>query len=87
MGLKFNQLSTMIIFILACMSNTVLSQENLNTTLIGRWADGACFAVDVINDTAYFGNGGNFEIVDFSDPLNPSLISKIMVPGLWTGVI
>ncbi|MCU0644346.1 MAG: hypothetical protein MUC94_08785 [bacterium] len=55
--------------------------DSLNVRLIGRWANGQCLAVDVVGNTAYFGNGAYLEIVDFSDPANPKGLSKILLPA------
>jgi hypothetical protein len=40
--------------------------DSENVSLIGRWANGPCHAVDVVGDIAYFGNGAYLEIVDWS---------------------
>ena len=56
--------------------------DHENTTLIGRWANGPCKTVAVKGDTAYFGNGGYLEIVDFSEPSNPLELSKIVLPSV-----
>jgi len=56
-------------------NQTAVSDSNL--TLIGRWTNGACFAVSVDGNTAYFGNGEYLEIVSFSDPLNPVELGKL----------
>ena len=53
-----------------------------NVTLIGRWANGPCFAVGVAGSTAYIGNGGYFQILDITDLSNPILLSKIVLPSL-----
>ena len=50
-----------------------------NVTLIGRWANGPCYAVDVVGNYAYFGNGGYLEIADISDPSNPVEIGRAHV--------
>jgi len=58
-----------------------------NTTLIGRWANGPCYGVAVRGDTAYFGNGGYLEIVDFSDPANPIELGKIVLPSTVKDIV
>lgn len=35
------------------------TQTDSNTTVIGRWEHGPCYAVEVEGDIAYFGNGGS----------------------------
>ncbi|RMF10975.1 MAG: hypothetical protein D6762_00305 [Candidatus Neomarinimicrobiota bacterium] len=62
------------------------TQPDSNTTLIGRWADGPCYAVDVVDSIAYFGNGGYLEIVDISDPANPVELGQLMTPSFVEGV-
>ncbi|MBU4445111.1 hypothetical protein KJ656_08530 [bacterium] len=57
-----------------------------NTTLIGRWANGPCSAVDVSGNIAYFGNGGYLEVVDISDPANPNELGKVLTPSAVSGV-
>ena len=57
-----------------------------NTTLIGRWANGPCVAVDVSGNIAYFGNGGYLEVVDISDPANPIELGKVLTPSEVSGV-
>ena len=60
--------------------------ERWNTTLIGRWANGPCYAVAVVGKIAYFGNGGYLEIVDFSNPANPVELGKALTPSVVAGV-
>lgn len=57
-----------------------------NVELVSRWANGPCYAVAAKGDTAYFGNGGYLDIVDFSDPANPIELGKVLVPGHVEGV-
>ena len=57
-----------------------------NTTLIGRWANGPCYAVDVSGNIAYSGNGAYLEVVDISDPSNPVELGKIVTPSVVGGV-
>ena len=61
---------------------TSSSQKNNNTTLLGRWAEGKCKAVDMVGDTAYFGNGGYLMIADISDKSNPQEISRLLTSSL-----
>ncbi len=57
-------------------------QTSQNTTLIGRWAEGPCFATAAVGNIVYFGNGGYLEIVDFTDPINPVELGKILTPSV-----
>ncbi|HEX9974425.1 MAG TPA: hypothetical protein VGD14_20320, partial [bacterium] len=57
------------------------SGDSLNVRLIGRWANGQCLAVDVVGNTAYFGNGAYLEIVDFSNPDDPKELGKTLLPA------
>ncbi|MBN2357642.1 hypothetical protein JXO59_16120 [candidate division KSB1 bacterium] len=67
----------MMVLLLLSVSQT-FAQESKDCTLIGRWVNGTCRAVAVVGETAYFGNGGYLEMVDFSDPQE---IGKIVLPG------
>ncbi|MCF7805302.1 MAG: T9SS type A sorting domain-containing protein [Candidatus Marinimicrobia bacterium] len=60
--------------------------QDSNTTLIGRWAGGPCMAVSNRGNTAYYGNGGYLEIVDFSDPINPINIGRVAMPSIIQGI-
>jgi len=60
--------------------------DHANVNLLGRWANGRCLAVDVSGSTAYFGNGGYLEIVDFTDPANPAELGRALLPGPIYGV-
>ena len=62
------------------------SVTDSNTTLIGRWANGICQAVDVSGNIAYFGNGGYLEVVDISVPANPIELGKVLIPSAVSGV-
>lgn len=65
---------------------TFQSVTESNTTLIGRWANGSCQAVDVSGNIAYFSNGGYLEVVDISDPANPIELGKVLTPAVVNGV-
>lgn len=62
------------------------SQDNLSCTLIGRWGDGSCYSVATDNDTVYFANGCNLEIVDFTNPEAPVKLGKSILPHLIEGI-
>lgn len=76
-------LKTVMIAILFC---SLAFGQNSNTTLIGRWANGPCYAVEVVDNIAYFGNGGYLEIVDISDPANPIELGKVLNPSVVLGI-
>ncbi|MBN1480122.1 T9SS type A sorting domain-containing protein [candidate division KSB1 bacterium] len=57
------------------------SARDSNTTLVGRWACGPCYDVDVQRELAFFGNGASLEIADVSDPTIPIKLSQLMLPG------
>ncbi|RPH97160.1 MAG: T9SS C-terminal target domain-containing protein [Calditrichaeota bacterium] len=78
-GLSFLTVGSMILL----MTTSVLSQlESENCTLIGRWAEGSCYTVLAEAGIVYFGNGGYLQIMDFSDPLNPTLLGRIALPSM-----
>jgi hypothetical protein len=66
-------------FLLLVTNMSLEAQDIQSCTLEGRWAYGTCYCVEVRGDTAYFENGGYFEIVDFSEADNPVLISRTLV--------
>jgi len=66
--------------------HTFRSLSDSNATLIGRWANGPCCAVDVSGNIAYFGNGGYLEVVDISDPANPIELGKVLTPSEVYGI-
>ena len=68
------------------VQQTFESATDSNTTLIGRWANGPCKAVDVSGNIAYFGNGGYLEVVDISNPANPNELGKVLIPSAVSGV-
>jgi len=70
------------VFFLFTYSLPVCAQNNLNTSLIGRWANGPCYAADVQGNYLYFGNGASLEIADIFDFSNPVRLGKILLPGL-----
>ena len=74
----------MILIIGFLISGTTFAQSN--TTLVGQWANGPCYTVDVSGNTGYFGNGGNLEIVDISNPVNPIILGKAVTPSVVRGV-
>jgi len=85
MKCKYNH-SLIIVFILLILtyftSQNLLAQDSQNVTLVGHWANGVCEAVAARNDTAYLGNGGTFQIVDFTDPYQPILLGQVACPSL-----
>lgn len=58
------------------------SEENVNTSLVGRWARGPCYAVDALNNMIYYGDGAIFCITDFSNPTNPRQLGKLIMPSV-----
>ncbi|MBN2764167.1 MAG: T9SS type A sorting domain-containing protein [Bacteroidales bacterium] len=60
---------------------SVTAQENQHCTQVGRWAEGPCYCAEAYNDTAFFTNGGLFEIADFSDAYNPVRLSATLIDG------
>ena len=54
--------------------------ESDQMSLIGRWAEGACQSTVAMGDYLIFHHGGFLEIVDYSDPASPVLISQLVTP-------
>ncbi|MBN2423379.1 MAG: hypothetical protein JXB44_00005, partial [Calditrichaceae bacterium] len=78
--------TTNLFFLFFVLTNTLLGQSSHNTTLIGRWANGPCQAVDVSGNIACFGNGGYLKIADISNPANLIELAKILLPSVIRGV-
>jgi len=77
--------SSYILLILGLSINDTHGQES-NVTLVGRWANGPCYAVTVDSNLCYFGNGGYLQILDFSDNANPVELSKLVLPSAIYGI-
>ena len=60
--------------------------DSLNTTWIGAWAHGQCFAVAVQGDFTYFGDGSYLRIADISNPGSPLELGKVLLPEEIHGV-
>lgn len=56
-------------------------ESSLNTTLIGRWGGGFCFAVAVSDSIAFFGNGAYLVSADISNPSDVFEINRILFNG------
>ncbi|MEA3286977.1 MAG: dockerin type I domain-containing protein [Candidatus Marinimicrobia bacterium] len=74
-------LKIIIRIIIALITVAGLGQD-YNTTLLNRWADGRCLVTVTEGDTVYVGQGAIFQIVDFSDLDNPTIIGSITLPSL-----
>ena len=72
----------MLFIFLFIIPQSFFSQENFNCQLIGAITNGPTEDVVVKNDIAYFGNGTNLSVVDFSDPANPVEIIKESIDGI-----
>ena len=81
-----NLFCTTVLLIITLLFGTVLGQVNYNTTLIGRWANGPCYAVDVAGNIACFNNGAYLEVVDIADPANPVELGKVLMPSVAEGI-
>jgi hypothetical protein len=77
---KYRILSETLMTIIMLYS-LVHGQESQNTTLIGSWARGPCYTVEVSGNIAYFGNGFHLEIMDISNPSYPVGLGRVMLPG------
>jgi len=63
-----------------------INGESSNLELSGRWAEGVCREVTSSGDTAFFGNGGRLDIVDFSNPSVPAVIGTLDLPTYIRGI-
>jgi len=57
------------------------AQKDSNVTLLGRWAWGHCYTVAARDHYAYIGNGAVFQVIDISNPANPTLIKIQQLGG------
>jgi hypothetical protein len=57
------------------------SRVDSNTTLIGRWPEGPCYAVESASDKIYYGNGGNLQIAEIVYPDNPVMVGNLLLPS------
>ena len=60
--------------------NTFPANDSI-LTILGRWAWGACLAVDADSNYAYIGNGPIFHVLDISDPATPEIIGEYLTEG------
>ncbi len=67
-------------------TSPAFADDAANVTLLGRWAEGPCLAMEAADGIAYFGNGAILEIVDFSSPNGNVLLSRVPLPGPILGV-
>jgi hypothetical protein len=66
------------------LTPTTLVDSTLS--LAGEWDWGPCFAVQVIGNIAYIGNGLMFQILDISNPSAPVIIGEYDTGSLISGV-
>jgi hypothetical protein len=58
-----------------------LALADSNLSLVGEWAWGPCLGVQVQGTHAYIGNGKMFQVLDISNPANPTLVSEYNTQG------
>lgn len=63
-----------------------VTQAQVNTTLVGRWAGGPPYAFTVENNIVYTANGGILQNVDISDPSNPILLGQVPTNGIISDI-
>ncbi|HHH53008.1 MAG TPA: hypothetical protein ENK91_05065, partial [Bacteroidetes bacterium] len=82
-------ISTLIYFLIKSIpvllfvfsSLPIHSQESLNCTKIGEWANGPCYTVEANDNYAFINNGDYLEILDVSDSSNFVLVTKYLSRG------
>ncbi|RMH74776.1 MAG: hypothetical protein D6681_22735, partial [Calditrichaeota bacterium] len=79
------RLLTIIAFFVS-LSPILFAQQSQNTTLIGRWPNGPCYAGFVVGNTAYIGNGGAVEILDVSNPASPVSLGQAITPSVVSDI-
>jgi len=81
------KLITKVLWCLLIILQFLFAQENWNTTLIGRWAEGTCNAVDFKGDTACFNNGSYLILAEIKDPSNPTELGRILLPNMIEDIV
>ncbi len=71
-----------ILFYLILLAGVIFAQECTGCQLLSSITNGPAEFVKVKNNIAYFDNGINLEIVDFSDPANPVELLKEQLGGI-----
>ena len=59
---------------------------NSNISMIGRYADGYCYASFADSNILYMGNGSVLYIYDKTDPANPVKVGSFITPGVVRGI-
>ena len=52
-------------------------RESENVSVVGRWVAGPSYGAAAAGRIAYFGNGANLEIVDFTDLDRPLILGPV----------
>ncbi len=63
-------------------SSGKLRADSLNCELAGGWFSGMCYAVFTVDTLAYIGKGVYLQILNVSDPANPTSLGEISCPGV-----
>lgn len=75
-----------VLVALTLFSTLPLWSQDVNCTLLGRWAGGGCRDVLADGSIVYVGYGAYVQIMDFTDPVNPVLIGSITLPSEVRGL-
>ncbi len=75
-------LNFVLIFLFVFISTSIRSQDNLNCTKVGQWAEGPCYAVASIGHYAFLNDGCYLVILDITVPDNPVEVSKYLTRGV-----
>lgn len=75
-----------VLFSLTFSTFTVSAGSSQDVSLMGRWAEGPCLALEAVDGIAYLGNGAFLEIVDYNPPNGRVLRSRVLLPGPVRGV-
>ena len=89
MAFMKNKITIIILFLVIQISlfPQSFTYSVLNTSLIGRWANGRCLTSTSVNNYTYIGDGGIFKILDTSDPNSPVCIDSIETPGIVQKIV
>ncbi len=75
-------LNFVLIFLFVFISTSIRSQDSLNCTKVGQWAEGPCYAVASNGHYAFLNDGCYLVILDITTPDNPVEVSKYLTRGV-----
>ncbi len=78
---NYSLLNFALILLFFFTYTSIWSQDSLNCTKIGQWAEGPCYTVEANENYTFVNNGSYLDILDTSDSTNFILISRYLSRG------